>query len=780
MGSIFLKGPRLLNLLFWVFFFGSSLITCPAWAVQEQKAILELTLNNISQGEVFVILRDKDVLIRRLDLEKAGLQNFAGVQETINNEIYVSLGSLNSSITYEFDEKSLSLRITAQTQLLGTTSLNLGNTSPKNIVYTQDTSAFLNYAFNIPLDEAKLNDYTFFGESGLSLNGNLLYSNFSRKADGNIVRGLTNFTINNPKNLTRWVVGDSFANSGNLGGSLFLGGVSLSKEFNLNPYFTRQPTFGLSGAVITPSTVEVLVNGQRVSQRDVPPGKFELNNLVLPVGNGSTKVVIRDAFGKEQVINSPFYFSTGLLKPGLSDYSFNLGFRRDNLDTDSFNYGSSVFLGRYTQGITDSLTIGGRLETSSDLISGGTTLTTALPFGAVELSLAASNESGNTGTAASLAYSYSSRSVGFGGAVRLFSDQYANLSLKAADDRPNLEYNGFVSSNLARGLSVGLQYAAADSRDRGHSDRLSLYSTIQLSDRANISINLSRSSQDLQSTNNEIFIGFNYYLGDTSASLSEQINEQKATTTLSLQKSAPVGEGFGYRLQLTPSEAEVPANARFTYRAPFGIYELNYDRNNNGGEATTLNASGSVVAIGKNIFFTRPITQSFALLQVPGVAGVRGYVSNQEMGRTDRNGNLLIPHLLPYYGNNIKMQDEDIPLNYKIGANDKVIAPPLRGGAIVRFSVQRIQSFIGTIAIESSGKTEIPAYGQLTVNVNDKPIISPIGSEGNFYLEDNIAPGSYTAKVEYAQGTCDFTVNIPQSEQLLVNLGRLKCIFPQK
>ncbi|MFO5494700.1 MAG: hypothetical protein ACLBM6_19690 [Cuspidothrix sp.] len=41
--------------------------------------------------------------------------------------------------------------------------------------------------------------------------------------------------------------------------------------------------------------------------------------IYIPSGSGSTKVVIRDALGREEVITSPFYFAGGLLKPGLSD-----------------------------------------------------------------------------------------------------------------------------------------------------------------------------------------------------------------------------------------------------------------------------------------------------------------------------------------------------------------------------------------------------------------------------------------------------------------------------
>jgi outer membrane usher protein len=757
----------------------SSFVICSQVLAQEQRAILGLTVNQVAQGEVFVILRTNDVLVRLSDLEKARLRDLSGIQESINNENYISLASLAPGVSYEFDEKALTLRIIAQPQFLGSTSVNLGNQPSKKIVYSKDTSAFFNYAFNIPISEDRLNNYTFFGESGLSINGNLLYSSFSRKTDGSFVRGLTNFTIDHPQKLNRWVVGDSFANSGNLGGSMFFAGVSVSRAFGLNPYFVSQPTFGLSGAVISPSTIEVFVNGQRVRQEQIPPGEFELNNLVLPVGNGSARLVIRDAFGREQVINSPFYFSTGLLKPGLSNYSFNLGFRRNNLDSENFDYGSAAFLGRYSQGISNSLTVGGRLEASTNLISGGSSLTTALPFGTLDLALAASSESGVTGTAASVAYSYSSRGIGFGGSVRLFSDKYANLSLKASDDRPSFETNGFVSTTLSRNLSLGLQYASSDFRDRGQRDRLSLFSTIRLNNRANLSVTLSRSTQPIEpKTNDELFVGLNYNFGNnTSASLTERVNKQDAVTTLSVQKSPPVGEGFGYRFQVTPSDDQMPGNARLTYRAPFGIYELNYDRNNAGDSATTLNASGSIVTIGSNVFFARPVTESFALIQVPGVRGVRGYNSNQEIGRTDAKGNLLIPNLLPYYGNDLRIENEDIPLDYKFDADQKLIAPPFRGGAIVRFAVQRVQSIVGNISIEKSGKIIIPVYGQLIVKVNDQQVDSPIGNKGEFYLE-NLAPGSYKANVEYAEGQCTFDLNIPQSDEKIVNLGNLKCMIP--
>lgn len=760
------------------FLLSSYLVSCPQIAAQEQRAILMLTVNQVTQGQVFVFLRSNNILILRSDLEKAGLHIVFGLQEKINNENYIPLASLAPSIKYEFDEKTLELRITAQANLLGSTSINLENQPPKNIISTRDTSWFFNYAFNLPISGEIFNTYTFFGESGLSFNGNLLYSSFSHTANGLFVRGLTNFTLDHPQNLTRWVWGDSLANSGNLGGGILMGGLSISREFGLNPYFVRQPSFGLSGAVLTPSTVEIYVNGQRVSQQALPPGQFQINNLLLPTGSGSTKIVLRDAFGQEQVINSPFYFSAGLLKPGISDYSLNLGFLRNNLNSDNFNYSSPVFLGRYSQGITKNLTLGERLEASTNLVSAGSTITTSLPFGSLELSLAASNNSGVSGAATSIAYSYSHKNIGFSASTQLLSDQYANLSLKASDDRPRLSNNISVSTTIFQKLNVGLQYTSANYRFQGQSDRISLFSNIGLTRKANFYINLSRSSAAKSSATEEILIGFNYHLGNaTATSLNEDITHGQIVATLSVQKSAPVGEGFGYQFQLNPGESNIPGNALLTYRTSANIYELNYNRGTDGQNSASLNISGSIVAVGNNLFFARPVTQSFGLIQVPGYSGVRGYVSNQEIGRTNSQGNLLIPDLIPYYGNNIRIADQDIPLNNQIDANEKIIAPAFRSGAVIRFPVQHIQSALGKISLEISRKTVIPAYGQLTLIVNAHPVNLPIGEQGEFYLE-NIPPGNYLAKVEYIKGICNFDLKVTRSEQQLVNLGNVKCIIP--
>ena len=96
-----------------------------------------------------------------------------------------------------------------------------------------------------------------------------------------------------------------------------MGGVSFFREFSLDPYFVRNPGLNYSGAVATPSTVDVYVNGQLLRRVPVPPGQFELKDLPVPAGVADTRLVLRDAFGREQEIGSQYYFTSGLLKEGL-------------------------------------------------------------------------------------------------------------------------------------------------------------------------------------------------------------------------------------------------------------------------------------------------------------------------------------------------------------------------------------------------------------------------------------------------------------------------------
>lgn len=776
--------PRALILLLALLGLTGPAIAQPS---ETERAILQVTVNGIERGEIVVVLRSPDVLVRVVDLQRAGLIGFGGRRETVDGDVYVSLVSLAPAVTYELDERALALRLTAAPSNLTTTIQDFLQSRPPGLVYTQDPSAFLNTSMTgIDFDR-----FTWTGEGGLSIRNTLLYGTAFRDEMGVFSRGLTSFTVDDRERLVRWLVGDRFDSTGPLGGSANMGGVSVSREFTLDPYFVRFPTVGLSGAVLTRSVAEVYVNGQLLRREFLPPGPFELRNLPAPVGSGTAEVILRDAFGRQQVISSPFYFTSNLLRAGVQEWSYDLGFRREPQITGLGEYGPWAALGRHRVGVTDDLTVGARLEGGADLVSGGPIATLRLPVGEIELTVAGSRHDTEDGWAGSLAYSYASRLFSLGWALRTFSDHYATTSLKAPEDRPRLEATALVGFPITTRSTVTLQYTHTDFRDAGPQERVSGSVSVRLTGRASLFVTASHARQPEQKPETAVFTGLTYFLGDsTTATASHEVSRHQHTTALEAQRSLPLGTGLGYRVRAVRAEQDLPQEegrsggsavdyqglADLQYQSQYGFYEASYERIN-GRNSSMLTAAAGLVAIGGGVQLSRPVQDGYALVRVPGVAGVRASLNNQEVGRTDSRGRLLVPNLLPYYGNRLGISDQDIPIDYSIAVTDRLVAPPVKGGSVVTFPARRVQAFVGTVVVETAGRTVTPAYGQLTVTAEGQTYESPIGRDGEFYLE-NLPRGRHAAIVDHKDAVCRFTLETPVSAASLVDVGTVRCVVP--
>lgn len=735
--------------------------------------VLPVTINGVAKGEMVCLLHGTDVLVRVSDLEGAGVRGLGGQRVVRGREEFVSLSSMAPAASFHLDTEALTLAISLPPEMLGRSRVFIGYGRPVDLEFRRDPSAFLNYSVDVQDDGT----FTGFTEAGASVGPGLWYSSGTRLATGGWLRGQTNLTVDDRSRLQRWVVGDAFAFGGELGGGTYLAGVSLSKEFALDPYFVRFPTVELSGALNTPSRLDVYVNGALVRQQQLPPGLFQLKDLPIPAGRGEVKVVIRDAFGQERELVSPFYVSSALLAPGLREYSYSLGFRRNSVGSESFDYGSWVFLGRHRWGWTPSVTVEGRLEADPNLVSAGSGLVTRLPLGDASFHLAFSQDRDRRGTAGSVSYRYLSRRFSAGTTYRFMSDGYAHVSLTSSSDRPSREAQVFAGLSLGR-TSWSLNYSLTHMRDQGERKTVSLTSS-WTSKFGTVILSGGRRLQNHRWTS-EAFVGWTYSLGraGTLGVSSEERGGQKSAS-VQLSKPLPWGPGFGYRLQVQQNEQ----GEGFRYgvlqaQSAYGRYELTV-RESGGGTAASLLVAGGLVFIGGRVMPSREVGRSFALLRVPGVGGVTGFFNNQPVGKTDGRGDLLVTELEPYYGNILSIKDDDIPLDYQVAAIRKVVAAPYRGGAVVEFPVWRHQTFRGSVVVVENGEERLPTFGQITLRVGDETQVSPVGHGGEFEFS-GIQPGRYPAIVEDGHGTCTFTLELPPRPEVVVRLGRLRCLSEKK
>ncbi len=748
----------------------------PAIAVPADPAgIYDLEVNQARRGEVVVYLRGEDVWIPWQDLVNAGLRNLGGDREIIAGVEHVSLRSLAPDITFERDDAALILRLQTPAAALETGVVNFNpSNAPSGILYSQPLSAYLNYGVNWQDFET----LEVGGELVISFGGNAFASGWFIDANNGFQRGLTNMVFDHPKHLTSLVIGDAFVNTDTLGGSGLLGGISWGRNFELSPYLIRQPSFNASGVVDSPAKAEIYLNNRLLSTLELPPGPFRLENLPYKAGFNHIRVVVTDAEGKTQVFDSRYVQFSRLLKPGLSEFLITAGSERQNFGTDNFRYDDTLrILGFYRQGVLTNLTLGGRIEATDQLISTGVSVSTALPLGTVDVAAAVSSNAGVMGHAVAVSYFYPGQWLGFGGGVRLSSDFYTNTSLALAGDRPRLEAFFTASMPLGSRINLSGQYNYTDQRDAIARDQISLSAQVRLSRQLNLFIQAAQSQTATQSPDNRFSVNLNYFLGgNTNLNAGWRQQGDQGGPSFSVQRYLPQGEGYGYQVQLEQQNDQGRAFNTLLYNAPWASYQLGYSRNGE-TDSTLMTMEGAIVAIGGGLHLTRPIRNSFVLVDLDNVPGVSTFLSNQLIGRTNRQGKIIIPNLIPYYGNQVSIDPDSVPENYLAEGDSLLIAPPFRGGGIARFTVQRIQNFIGTVVLQRSGTPIIPALGQLTLQRGPETVASPLNRNGQFYF-DTLAAGDYSAQVRFEQEVCTFSLTIPKSEELFVELGTLTCVLP--
>ena len=526
----------------------------------------------------------------------------------------------------------------------------------------------------------------------MHLFGGLFESAASVNDAGEITPGLTSLTIDQVRHRRRWVFGDTLGRSTTLGSAPMLGGFSLSTQTSVDPYYTLYPSPQVRGAVRTPTTADLYVNGRLVSSVRLPPGQFTLNDLPLETGLGNARVILRDAFGREQTINLGFYLSTQLLKRGEQDYSYSAGWERTSSGT-TVEYGRPLGTAFHTFGVADWLTLGFQAEGAKDLAMAGAAFHMRLwrlgTFG-VE-GLASQVPSEERGYAATGVYQFFSHVVSGDFRATWVGPRFRNLFLLPADSE-QVTADGSVSTSLGwlGSLTVGATLGGPDAFSARttqvtpdylgrvslpaptalqagvssqHDRLLRLTYTANLTSRAQLSLNATRTDQRPGPTTWEGFASLTFALGwRTMASTLTSVDpEGVALTTVNLQRSLPLGPGFGFRID---ADAQEPYNTQgiFEVQSRRAVIGVRADAAKDNQTVGTVNLAGSIVGIGGQVLLSRPVDDGFALVKVPATRGVRVLANNQPAGRTGRNGSLFVPDLQSYLSSPIGIVQDDVPL----------------------------------------------------------------------------------------------------------------------
>lgn len=749
--------------------------TAPAvWTSSElEPGVFDVIVNGRPAGDSVVLLRGQEVLMTLTDLRKAGLLSLDAQPESYDGVDYVSLDLV---APYTVDTRMLRIVIDAPASLLGSSTLDLSPRAPEEMQYVSDAGAFLNYAPRL-IDGTRFEG---FGELGINLDGVLATTGISHDPTYGGVRLMSQLVVDDREKLQRKTLGDTYTHAGPLGSVALLGGISIASSFELDPYTVKIPSVGFTGSLTTPGTLDVYVNDVFVRRVPVTPGEFEVKNLTPVTGQGSVRYVLRDAYGHEQNVTTQHYVPSGVLAAGLTEYAYNLGLVRENFGTHSFSYGAPAFIARQRHGFTNALTGGGRVELSEHLASAGVDVAVAPGFGEVDLAIGGSldhRQNNRRGLAASASYGHSNGTVSTSTALKAVSPHYATLNLLATDDRDLVEWSSSSSIAVSSAFSLATRIAYALRRD---SEPLARAQTaLQSRIAAALSLRLvhTASYSSVRAWEQSATLMLSLLLPEHhSVSASHSQSARGPNTNLRIARSVPGRTGVGYNASATRASDQVLLHGSAQARSNYG--RLSASATHSQGRPHTLidGAVGIALVPGAGLFVSQPIEQSFGVIQIPGVKGVRGYLNNQEVGRTNSDGDLFVPGLLPYYANRLRIENSDLPVDVQADDDEVMIAPSYRGAAVVTFEARRVSLSRGEIELLRKDGSSSPArYGDIKVLTQDRAFTSPLGEHGEFEF-DGLGPGAWQAEVVSQTGHCTITLHVPHEPAFIHNLGLISCV----
>lgn len=543
-----------------------------------------------------------------------------------------------------------------------------------------------------------------------------------------LIRLETGWTIDQPAKRQRIRLGDSVTQVGGWGQAVRFAGFQIGTDFGLQPGFISFPTPTIRGGAALPSTADIFVNGVRRGSIDIEPGAFTIEQPPVITGAGDLLVVVRDLLGRETVISHPFYASRNLLKPGLAEYSLEVGFLRQEFGVESFDYGEFFAAGSYRRGISNHFTIGLHGESSDAHGAIGPFLDWQLPFGGIlSLAAAASRNKSQWGGLLNVNVSWQGDNIGFSASNEWITRDFFRLGSSTDFAEPRMETSVNLGVDVSDSISASFNYIRVDERLEGDQQIASANIAAQMGDFGTLSANFSKSFGEVDDT--AFYLLFTTRLGEkTTAGATADRSSGRWSGSVRASRSAPSSGGFGWRAEATRDDL-TRARGGITYNTGKGVLSLDHSQLGS-RESTRLGMRGGVVVMGGDAFLANSVDDSFALVQVSDFEGVSVMRDNRFVDRTDKNGRVFVSKLRPYQKNRISINPIELPLTADIRATSMLPVPRRRSGVVVDFPISQLAAATARV-VDENGEP-LPPGTILRAEEGGSTI--PVGYSGAIYV----------------------------------------------
>ncbi|WP_411878439.1 fimbria/pilus outer membrane usher protein [Polaromonas sp. YR568] len=585
----------------------------------------------------------------------------------------------------------------------------------------------------------------------------------------------TTFTRDLPDDNLTLRLGDSSTRSGSWGRSVYFGGVQLSRNFGFTPGFIAQPLPVVTGLSSAPSTVELYINDALRQTSQVPTGPFAIDNFPLLTGNGQARIVVRDVLGRETVLVQDFFSHAELLEEGLSDWSVEAGAVRRDLGTSNADYGQVFGSGLLRYGLTKNLTLETRGELGRETQGAGVGLVQALPFSMLgQLGVAVSRDNtfgrGQQWLAAlqhsSLRHGFTLRSEGASRGYRQIGQEVNSLAYRR-------QISGSYTYSAERLGALGLGFARVASYDQGTLSTYSANYSIRVGERSSLSFNVVHVSGQPGGAASATSVGVSLLVPlEKQLTLSASASHRNGQSDgyVSANQGMSDVTGLSWRTLAGRRTGQSYAEGGLYYQGTQGM--VTADVNASSGQQTVrLGAQGGLVAIDGEVFASRPIQDSFALVEVPGYANVGVGFQGSVLARTNKDGKALVPRLLPYQSNSIRLDPSELPISAELDSIEQQVVPGNRTGVIVKFPVRSGRGALVRIVFDDGEPAPAGAGIEL---IGDKQEFF-VARRGEAFIT-GLQPANQL-RLNWEGASCTFAVNLPPAttQDDIARVGPLTC-----
>ncbi len=748
---------------------------------------LEVTLNASDKGLAHFYYRDGELWASLTSLRQIGFDLPEGIADPVR------LNGLQG-LKVEYDASRQSVSLVAPLRLLKTSTTVLNTTSEPRPVASASPGALLNYDLYGSYGAHGATSLNAFGElrafNGFGVFSSTVLAQDTDSGTGNrqdhSVRLDSSWTSSFPDDLLSLRIGDTLTDALSWSRATRIGGLQFGTNFALQPYLVTAPLPSFLGSATLPSDIQLYVNGMRQYSGQIPAGPFQLNSLPNISGAGNAQVVLTNALGQTTTLNFSLYGESQLLRQGLSDWSAELGFVRENYGLDSFDYGHDpVASGTWRNGITDNFTAEGHAEITDGLADAGLGGVWLLgrTGGILSASYAHSSHAGQSGGQYRVGYNWSDNRFNFGLSGTHATSDYRDVATLYGSSLPSLSAQTYLSYNFEHVGNLGLSYvnlrypqqnpAQTSTTSSGTAQpSASRYANAYWYKSVNRSLSLNLSfSQDLQITRNRTLFLIATLTFGHNTTVSSGFQSQNGENGLSLNAVQPLPSqgGIGWRASLNQGDGQNGGAGELDYLGRYGQLQAGvYDAS--GARYGYASALGSLTLIDGALFASRQITDGFAVVSTDGVANVPVNLQNNPVGTTDSHGRLLITPLNSYQNNKVSIDPMNLPADMNIGKVDLMATPADRSGTLVKFHIKPIHA-ASIILVDTAGKP-LPLGSRVRLhNQSGEPAL--VGFDGAVYLD---SLGEHNVlDVTTPSGACHVRFDYHKHGDGIPQIGPLSC-----